>query len=138
MSTVTVACKLPHGLFLRLFKMVEYSEPVMGGGSKIVPRAEQIGGAVTIHGYAAPFGKPPVAQVVGGYALTPNVDADFFAEWLKQNADHDVVKNNLIFANEKPESVHGKAKGRESIRNGLEPIDPNKLPKGIESAKAAA
>lgn len=33
-----------------------------------------------------------------GYALTKNVDADFFALWLEQNKDAPYVQNKLIFA----------------------------------------
>lgn len=137
-NTVTVACKLPNGLILRVFQMVEHTEPVMGGGNKKVKVARQEGKSVTIRGCAVPFGATPSAPIIGGYALTSNVDADFFALWMKQNADSELVQNKLIFAHEKPDFAAGQANEQQEIRSGLEPIDPNRLPKGIEAADRKA
>jgi hypothetical protein len=132
-GTVTVACKVANGLLLRLFKMVEDAEPVLGGGTRKIKRAEQIGEAVKINGPgAALFGRNPAYPVVAGYALTPNVDAEFFTEWLKQNKDHDAVKANLIFAYDKPADVEACAKEHEAQRSGLEPIDPEKPQKALK------
>lgn len=131
-NTVTVACKVSNGLLLRLFRMVEDVELVLGGGTRKVKRAEQVGDVVKIHGPgAALFGKNPSYSIVAGYALTPNVDAEFFAEWLKQNKDHDAVKANLIFAYDKPADVEACAKEHEAQRSGLEPIDPDNPKKAV-------
>lgn len=129
---VTVACKVPNGVLLRLFKMVPSSEPVLGGGRRETTIAEVIAAPVKIHGPARPFGADPVALVVGGYALTPNVDADFFAEWMRQNADHDMVKNNLIFAHEKRDTVEKKAEDRSEVLSGLQPMDMSMVQKGTQ------
>lgn len=137
-NTVTVACKLPSGIILRVFQMVEHSEPVMGGGSKKVKVAHQMGKSVRIRGFAVPFGATPAVPIVGGYGLTPNVDAEFFDLWLKQNADSEIVQNNLIFAHEKQADAAAQAAEQAEIRSGLEPIDPKRLPKGIEPADRAA
>eukprot|EP01037_Dinobryon_pediforme_P023421 gene23421-24867_t len=137
-DTVTVACKIPNGLQLRVFKTEDVEEAVLGGGTRTVKRATQVGDIVKIHGPASPFGVAPKAPIAGGYALTHNVPAEFFAEWMKQNADSDLVRNGLIFASAKPDTTTGWAKERESVRSGLEPIDPTKLPKGIEPASKAA
>lgn len=123
-STVTVACKLPHGFDLRVFASEDYQEPVMGGGWKSVKRAVETGPRYLLAGVAAPFGMSPKAQMVTGYALTHNVDADFFSKWLEQNADSDVVKNRLIFAAPKPLDVEARAKENEKTRSGLEPLVP--------------
>jgi len=132
-GTVTVACKIANGLMLRVFKMIDDVEPVLGGGTRKVKRAEQVGDAVRIQGPgAALFGKNPAYPVVAGFALTPNVDADFFKEWEKQNQDHEAVKAGLIFAYDKPADVEACAKDHEKQRSGLEPIDPDKPMKGIE------
>jgi hypothetical protein len=137
MPTVTVACKLPHGLVLRLFAMEDHDEPVMGGGTKTVKRAIAIGDPVTIHGVATPFGQVPKAPIVGGFALTAGVDAEFFAAWLKQNAKSAVVRNGLIFGHEKPETAQKKAAEMADLRSGLEPLVPDKdprIPRRIETA----
>ena len=127
MAFTTVACKLPNGLLLRVFDWAEHDEPVMGGGFRTVKRASPIGEPVKIHGPATRFGEAPKTAISGGYALTPNVDADFFARWLEQNADHhDAVKNHLIFASDKRQVAHDEAREKKDILSGLEPLIPGK------------
>jgi|SRR5579885_152800 len=121
-ATLTVACKMPHGLELRLFDMVETTVPVVGGGMRKVKEARQRPETVTIKGYAAEFGKVPAAEVEGGFALTHGVDADFWDAWLAANADSDIVKKGLIFALPTVEGVRSESKNRRSLRNGLEPF----------------
>jgi hypothetical protein len=121
-GTITVACKLPHGLVLQLCRMEERQEPVMGGGTRVQSVAARVGKRVTIKGYAHEINETPNAPIIGGYALTHNVDADFFEEWLKQNAEHDAVKNKLVFAHAKPDVVQSEARNAAKVRNGLEPM----------------
>lgn len=123
-ATVSIACKIPNGLTLRLFKMTEANELVMGGGSRSVKVAERIGGEVTIFGTAHPVNQAPKCLIVGGYAITPNVDKDFWDKWIKDNAELDMVKNKLIFAHEKQEMVAGKAKEQRLVRSNMGPLDP--------------
>jgi hypothetical protein len=143
-GVVTVACKLPHGLKMRLFREEDYQEPTAGGVMRISKRWVPLPDAVTVRGVAtevnAPIDprKPPPPLIVGGYALTPGVDADFWAAWLKANAEFDAVKNKLIFAYEKHDTTEGKARENASRRSGLEPLDPTRLPRGIEPADTKA
>jgi len=132
-NTVTVACKTPNGLLLRNFKMVEHHEMVMGGGRKKTTRAEQVGETVRIHGTAVPFGKTPPCLIVGGYALTPGIDAEFFTAWIDANADLDAVKNGLVFAHETESFVADQAKECKGLRSGLEPLNPARVIKDGKS-----
>lgn len=139
MPTVTIACKLPHGLLLRNFKMEETQEPVMGGGFRSVKVARQVGDTVRINGNAHPQDKAPIQTIVQGtgYALTPGVDKEFWDAWLVANKDHMAVRNGLIFAHEKEASAVAEAREKKSVRSGLERLDPDKLPRGIEKVKTA-
>lgn len=128
-ETVTVACKYPAGLLLRLFHMEEAQEPVLGGGWRTVKKAVQSGQTIRINGPAKRVEEALPWQVLGGYALTPGVPADFWAEWLQQNADSELVKNGLIFASERREMAEGEAREKVEIKSGLEPLDPQNLPK---------
>lgn len=131
-ATVTVACKLPHGLILRLYRMNEFDEPVLGGGTRRGKIAEQVGDEVRIKGYAVPRGMDHTTRIIGGnigFALTPGVPRDFFEEWLRQYADLPAVKQGLIFASDKVDTIEKKAKERSKLRNGLEPIDPKNPPR---------
>lgn len=126
-ETVTVACKLPHGLELRLFQMVETPEPVMGGGSRIVEMARPIATTVKLNGFSNPVNASPKSLTYGGYGMTYNVNKEFFEQWLAQNADSDIVKNDLIFALENHEDAHEMAVDQKDVLSGLECIDPTKV-----------
>jgi hypothetical protein len=121
-KTLTVACKLPNGVVLHLDDMVDEVEPVSFKTVKIARRRPE---TVTVHGCAVPVGTPlPAHQIHAGYALTPGVDADFWAEWLKQNKDTTMVKNNLIFAMPTREAIEAKTTEHKAQRSNLEPLDP--------------
>lgn len=136
-KTLTVACKLPHGLLLRIGKMTDRDEPVMGGGVKTVKKFQPVGAPIRINGYAAPYGRSPACNVAGGFALTPNVDADLFMEWLSQNEQHPAVVAGLIFAATEESDAAAKARDGRALRNGLEPLaqrDDPRTPKSIKIA----
>lgn len=126
-ETVTVACKHPHGLILRLHEMVEVDEPSMGG-SRVVKRARQVGEAIKIAGYSIAGSKVPPPATTGAFALTPGVPKDFWDAWVKQNKDLDMLEKGLIFAAGTSTYVADKAKERQDMKSGFEPLDPEKLP----------
>jgi hypothetical protein len=103
-TTVTVACKLPHGLHL-----------------------DVAGKRVTVEGTNS-------SVIIGGHGITRNVDKAFFDEWLKTNKDSDVVKNELIFAHEKDASTAAEANEKEDNRSGFEGINPEAPAPGIVPA----
>lgn len=144
-STVTVACKVPNGLILRVFDMVEGTEPILGGGSRPTKVARQRPETATIKGFSVPrgpdFDYEKAPQLAGGFALTPGVDADLFELWLEQNKESQLVREGLIFAHEKTGSAVAEAKEKADLLCGLEPLNPDKdprAPRGIkkESEKA--
>lgn len=128
-GTVSVACKLPHGLVLRLFDMVDENEAQAGGGYKTVKKARPRQNTVTIKGYLAEQKASSVQlpAIGSSFAITHGVDKDFFEAWLKQNEDLDAVRNHLVFAGEKNDTVRGLVNDHKDQRCGLEPIDPSKL-----------
>lgn len=136
-GTVTVACKMPNGLQLRVFKMVDGIEPILGGGHRTIQRAEQVGGAVKVNGPVVPYGQVPKHTIVGGYALTPGVDADFWAAWYEQNKSTELVKNKIIFGSEQEDKIKRHAEAHAKVKSGLEPIDPENPPQGMRGIKPA-
>lgn len=128
-AKVTVACKLPHGLVLRLFRMEEEAELVMGGGTRMRKVARPTGEQVVLHGNAVPFGTIPMHRIIGGYALTEGVDKDFFDAWLEQNKSAAYVRNGLVFAYEKAEATEGRARENASRLSGLEPLNKDGDPR---------
>ena len=122
-GSVTVACKLPAGIFMRVFKQEKYNVPVLGGGTREETRSIPCSETIKINGNAVPFGKAPPFTIAGGYALTPNVPADIALTWMEQNKGSDLVKNNLIFIHEKTEYAEKRAKELRATKSGLEPLD---------------
>lgn len=133
-ETVTVACKMPHGLILRVFDWQEVQDPLPGGGTKAVKQAIPRTHTVMINGYLDKYDPelPPAARS-SAFRLTPGVDKEFFEKWLEQNKDHDAVKNSLIFTTKGKD--RGKPREHEKQRCGLEPINRDRLPRGIKPFK---
>jgi len=137
-ETVTVACKLPHGLRLRLFKMIDVVEGAPSG-SRMVQVAQQIGEQVVIRGYLEPnVGELLIPSRMSSWAFTDGVDKEFMTEWLKQNQGHDAVQAGLIFAADKRSNAEARAREFDKLRSGFEPIDPANLPKGIQTGATKA
>ncbi len=146
-GTVTVACKLPNGLVLQLFQMEDYDEPLLAGGYRRVKRArpetkDGFTHKVKLNGCARRIGRDSPHEIRNGVGLTFGVDADFFDEWLKRNADADFVRKGLVFAQTKAREVEAQARDHRTLKSGFEPLDPKSLPdefKGkIESTTASA
>jgi hypothetical protein len=131
-ATVTVASKMPNGLILRVFDMVETQEPLMGGGFHTVKVARERPERIVVNGNAHPQNKSPMCQIVAGYALTPGVSKELWDLWRKQNESSLLVKNGLIFAHENSRNTEAEAAEKKDIRSGLERLDPERLPKGIQ------
>jgi len=98
-NMVIVGCKLPNGLHLDLKNK---------DGEKV---------RVTIAGANA-------SRIIGGYGMTPNVSAEFMAEWFKRNAKHPAVVNKEIFIHGDEASARSIAKEHAEVVTGLEAIDP--------------
>lgn len=132
---VTVASKLPGPIVLHLDKMTKVREPVLGGGWREVPMAQKVS-EVTIHGSAVPFGQMPSHRIVAGYALTPGVPMSFWEKWKEANKDSELLKNNILFAYEKADTVKGQAKDFVEFQTGYQPLSPDKDPRAPSQIEA--
>lgn len=122
-ATVTVACKLPHGVELRIFDMIDAVEPTRDGGKPIKvaqPRPQTF----IVRGASYPEGgaMPPIA---GGFALTSGIPKEFWDKWLEDNAKSDMVRNGMIFAHSSSRNVEAEAREKEKQSSGAERLDPN-------------
>ena len=106
MATVTVGCKLPHGL------------------------------QITVGNTTVDLKGVNSSQLIGGHGITENVDKDFFEKWMSLNKDAAAVKNGLIFAHEKTSNTKAEASEKKDNKNGVEGINPEKPGPGIEPVKA--
>lgn len=139
-STVTVACKMPTGLILQLCRRTVQRIRTKDGVYE-QPMFEKIGQKVHIIGPASPAGqlpkgyKRPLLAPEGGYALTLNVDKDFWDEWLEQNKDTDIVKNKVIYAMPTRDGAEGMSADLEEVRSGLEALtgaDDPRVPRSLD------
>ena len=137
--TVTVGCKVPTGLRLQLCKKTSYFEDTPSG-SKERFRYDRVGEMVVVQGPAQAVGTTPrgyKAPLIapGGYALTQNVDADFFEEWMRQNAQNPIVKNKMIIVHGNARDAAAESRELAGVKSGLEPLnvegDDPRIPKPI-------
>jgi len=139
-ETVTVACKIPAGLILRIFEFEEQAEPMFGGGTRAVRLSREVANAprVKLNGPAHRQDRAPVQSISGGYGLTFGVPKDFWDRWLEQNQTAEFVKNGLVFAHTKSSMAEDEAKEKAKLKTGFERIDPSKPPRGIETVNQRA
>jgi len=127
-DTVTVACKLPHGLVLRVFQREEVMLPA--GATMIKSEMwAALPESYTVKGNAHPQNEAPRCLIVDGYAMTPGIPREHWELWLHQNRKHPAVMNGLIFAHGKQADVRAEAHEKKDTKSGLERIDPNNLAK---------
>lgn len=71
------------------------------------------------------------SKIIGGYGLT-EVDKGFFEAWCEANKDSALLKADLIFAQEKPQSAVAQAKDQEDVKSGFEALDMSKPVPGVQ------
>lgn len=107
-TTVTVGCKLPHGLHLDLYDTegnLQARETIVGLNQ---------------------------AEVVGGHGITMGVPKAHFDEWMRRNKNSAAVKNELIFAHESAQNTIAQANANAKNKSGFEGLDPAKPGMGVE------
>lgn len=132
-DTVTIACKLPHGLVLELgYEIVnngvvrsdKYKSYVLKGTNSNLVIA----------------GQPAILNPEPG--VTPNIPKDFWDAWIAaptkenprggQGFRHPAFKNGLIFVIPKDAGAAKELQAEvRKVRSGFEPLDPNKMPEGV-------
>ena len=121
-ETVTVACKIPNGLFLDLKKGAERIRVRLNGPAMpVLPEPGK------------PMPKKTVEHAVG---LTFGVDKEFWEAWCKENPDFGPMKQGLLYAAPKGGDVVARAKGEVSNLTGMEPLNPDKPAPGIKKFEA--
>jgi hypothetical protein len=132
---VCVASKLPNGLILRVYEMVDRSEQTLQGPksvkvAQIMPDPDDpskpwqftLAGTALFRGTDLSGRVNPV--LFGGYALTPGIPKEFWELWLSQHSDMDIVKSQMIFAHKSSQDAEAHAKENRKERSGLEPLVP--------------
>jgi hypothetical protein len=136
-ATVMVASKAPFDIILKLYDLVEKSEPVMGGGYREFKQYQErlTVKPIVIQGNSWAQNQGPHQRIVGGYAITHGVPKAFWDEWYEQNRNSDYIKNEMIFAHTEEASVTSKATDMAEARSNIERLDPKNLPKGLQESE---
>ena len=114
MPTVTVGCKLPHGLVLEIVEVGKSDGKEMLNPAPVGKRVT-LAGANSLH---TGILMPATLQI----AYTA-VDADFWAAWLKKNSDLAFVKNGMVFAAEKPADAQAMGREHAKEKSGFEGLN---------------
>jgi len=131
-DTVTVACKLPNGIILRVFDWQKYNEPMRDGTIKESKRAIPIAGRqftirgpwVATAGQAYNANNGAVGELLpGGFAITEGCPKEVWDGWYEQNKHSNLVQNGIVFAFRDRQSVIDEVKKRSGTMSGLEPLD---------------
>lgn len=118
MPTVSVACKIPNGLTIKL------------GGKPFTLNGSNVAFTPSPNRIMMPGVSP------GGFGITHDVDQALFDEWLAKHKDYGPVKDGLIFASAKPNDVKAQALEKKDLKSGLEALDPDKPAPGMKKYNA--
>jgi hypothetical protein len=116
-ATVTIGCKLPHGLWLEVVQPGEMTQP-RPAGVRV-----KLNGANTLR-IQNPAG--PTNPATAMYALTV-VDKAFWDAWYARNKDLDFIKNGVVFVASDQKEAAAMSAERGNVRSGLEPITPGEV-----------
>lgn len=134
-GVVTVGCKMPTGIILRIHQPYNETELVMGGGTRDVTVYRALETTHTVWGPRNAKLRDPVDAnddpilVTLGYALTPGIPADFWDVWVEQNKNSMLFKNKLVFAAARQMDVRSMVKENKDVRSGMEPLNPDNDPR---------
>lgn len=76
---------------------------------------------IQVNGQSVTLKGTNASQLVGGYGLT-EVDADLWEAWQRENASHEVLKSNAVFAQVTAAKATGEAKEKDEVTTGFEPL----------------
>lgn len=125
---VIVGSKLPMNLELQLCK-AQKATTVGRHGSTEETIYTKFGVVYVIRGTAYPAGTPPDGfpekpRMANGYAMTNGIPEDFWRAWVEQNAETDMVRNQLLIAERDPTSLRDVSADLKDVKSGLDPLDP--------------
>lgn len=127
---VSVACKVPMGLILRVYRKQMMPHKTTDGAIRDVPEFHQFGKEYMVYGPSHPQNMGPHCAIIGDYAITPGIPKEVWDLWSAQHRDDMMVINRMIFAYSS-NKIAGAAKEHAELKSGLERLDSKQLPKAL-------
>lgn len=139
-DTVIVLCRYTHGITLRLSAAGEAERRAQLSKEDRPDRSPtRVVQQVTLNGANKAPDYHPKDNVMLGRVGRTVVDKSFWDAWLKQNADSDLVKNQVVFAELTDTRANAKAAEFKAEKTGFEPLDPEEIKrKGLAAAEEAS
>jgi hypothetical protein len=131
-DTIYVACKLPGGLILRCFEMVDHEEQTRNGIQVVRQAAEIPDSRFVIKGPWAASGGQAFSNsngfltdlIPGGYAITEGVPLETWSKWYQDNKNGKLVREGFILAHRDRAGLIKECRDLAGLKTGMEPIDP--------------
>lgn len=131
-DTVCVACKIPQGVIMDHYEMVDDFESMYGGGSRPIKRSVPTGRRFILAGLGKEIaamrqGVMPMTPNAGGYAITAGIPREFWEWWSHAYRDQPMLnpERPLVFAEPTLSRALARARELSATESGFEPIDPN-------------
>lgn len=133
METVNIGCKLPWGMKLEVGYTVVAESP-KGGVHTSVRRLPNYD-TVIINGWhsRSPSGIQMPASHKPDPGRTVGVNKVLWDQWKKQHPE--MIKQGLIFEYKDEADFIAKSHDVRQIRSGVEPLNPDEMPKGLAPRK---
>lgn len=129
-DTMSVACKVPMGMILRVHKKVMMPHKTTEGLIRDVPEYHQFGKEYMVYGPSHPQNAGPHCTIIGDYAITHGIPTEVWNLWQQQHRGDMMVINRMIFAYSS-NKIAGAAKEHAELKSGLERLDSSRLPKNL-------
>lgn len=127
-DTITVACKMPNGVRLRIFETTTRTgkDGVKWNQNRVLKEFVLAGPRQFADGDTRANSPEYAGRLLpnpqSGYVLN-TVDKDDWERWCQQNSDSPLLENHILVCHSKDSA--GAAKEHHKQRSGLEPIDPS-------------
>lgn len=114
-ETVTVACRLPHGMHLDVYRDRDAAKTMRSAGQNPL----HLRSRVTLAGANK-------STLIGGCGIT-EVPKDHWDAWLAAHKDEPYIRNGFIWATKSQMDAAQEAKSREKDKTGFEGADVSEV-----------
>lgn len=124
-ETVTVFCRLPHGLRLSVYDLDEIKRRDALSRNKTPDYSPVQASHIVLRGARDDARYHKKDNVLLGMAGRTDVPKDFWDAWYSQNKNSDFIRNHLVFAETTERAGAARQAELAAERTGFESLDPD-------------